>query len=188
MKIKICGITDPETAVFAIEKGADFVGIVIDKNSPRYVPWEIGSEIAAVVKEAGAKAVLVCTEAEIDEIEFACMVIQPDLVQLHGLDCPLPEEINRIYVGERNLILRDERDYVLFDNVKPGSGKPFNWDAFRPPHGMPWFLSGGLNPQNVQAAIHKLKPYGVDVSSGVETNGIKDKRLIEEFINQARDL
>lgn len=181
--IKICGIMDPETAFFAAQAGADFIGIIQDPRSKRYVPLPLALEIARAARLGGAKPVAVYVDAASEEIMKGCS----DIVQLHGGDRKLPENFSKIYVNDPSAILRKDRDCLLFDNVKPGSGAKFDWESFEPPVDKPWFLAGGLNPNNVAEAIKKLHPTGVDVSTGVEVNGIKDKKLILEFIQKVRE-
>jgi len=77
-------------------------------------------------------------------------------------------------------------EYLIFDSPNPGSGKPFDWDII-PKNAPPFFLAGGLTPQNVAEAIARTAPFAVDVSSGVETNGVKDPQKIAEFIRRARN-
>jgi phosphoribosylanthranilate isomerase len=77
--------------------------------------------------------------------------------------------------------------YRIFDSPNPGSGQTFDWSTI-PETGEPFFLAGGLNPENVEEAIKKTAPFAVDVSSGVETNGVKNAEKIKEFIRRARSV
>lgn len=77
-------------------------------------------------------------------------------------------------------------EYLIFDSPKPGSGKTFDWSTI-PKDSPPFFLAGGLNPENVKEAIEQVNPFAVDVSSGVETNGIKDPEKIKDFIRRVRN-
>jgi phosphoribosylanthranilate isomerase len=77
-------------------------------------------------------------------------------------------------------------EYLIYDSPNPGSGQTFDWSTI-PQNGKPFFLAGGLNPENVSEAIKKTQPFAVDVSSGVETDGVKDAAKIKEFIRRVRN-
>lgn len=185
MLIKICGIKDPEMALFTAQAGADFIGIMQYPKSKRYVSSELGREIALAAKEGGARPVAVFVDASVEEIIDSCEKIGITMVQTYGKNILLPTILDRIYTNSPDVYLREDRDLLLFD-YSEGTGIAFDWDAFKPPIGRNWILGGGLNPQNVSRAIKKLSPMGVDVSTGVEVNGMKDKELIQEFIKQVR--
>ncbi|MFI4955289.1 MAG: phosphoribosylanthranilate isomerase, partial [Gammaproteobacteria bacterium] len=148
--------------------------------------------------------VAVVVDQTADEIKHICSAIGVNIVQLHGTiakqqEYLLPRYLQRIYVCSVNYDgtvvdsvsehLEVERDFLLFDGINAGSGQTFNWQNFVPQTKFRWFLSGGLSPNNVIDAVKCLHPYAVDVSSGVEnSNGSKDKQLIHNFINKAKNL
>lgn len=203
--IKICGVRDANTATFAAQAGADFIGVVFHSESKRVVELDQAIEIVAAAKQAGAQPVAVFVDTNADTILRICQIARINIVQLHGDTSRqqhylLPPNFKRIYVrnvGQNGHIQNDqsegfnyldaERDYLLFDNLLAGSGKIFDWWNFSYNKSMPWFFSGGLTSENVGHAIQKFQPTGVDVSSGVEKlPGEKDKDLILKFIDAVK--
>lgn len=203
--IKICGIKDAKTAYAAASAGADFIGLVFAPGSKRLVNINEAFEIAEAVRAGGAKPVAVVTDSSAEEILDICNLAKIRWIQLHGARAReehhlLPKSWHRMYVcsvlsdgriNEADAIgikyLEPQRDYLLFDGITAGSGEKFAWEKFSYQGNFPWFLSGGLNPNQVSEAISLLKPSGVDVSSGVEkTPGEKDMELIKQFIAAAR--
>lgn len=184
--IKICGITDPDLAAFTAQAGADMIGIVQYPTSKRHVKLSVAKEIALAAKEAGIIPVAVFKDATREEIISASQFMDVFTVQLHGSFPQLPDNYVRIAANAYAVKLRPELDFLLVDNAQPGSGITFDWDAFIPPRGMPWILSGGLTADNVQEGIRRFHPDGVDTSSGVEAGGAKQKELIKNFIDKVR--
>jgi phosphoribosylanthranilate isomerase len=189
-KVKICGITRAQDAALAVELGADFRGFIFVPESPRYVnPLECGS-IAVALKAAALpphSKIGVFRGATVDEIRRAIDIAQLDMVQLHGdyhaLDLPT---IHAFHVKETLPDTSTEADYVLFD-TGGGTGRTFDWSLLATyPRTKPFFLAGGITPDNVAEAIETTKPFAIDVASGVEkAPGIKDhdklKRLFENI-------
>ncbi|NNM59759.1 MAG: phosphoribosylanthranilate isomerase [Legionellales bacterium] len=199
--IKICGVCDPKMAGEAARLGADFVGIIFHPQSRRFVKIEQTKAIAAAAKENGAIPVAVFVDHTADQMAEICIQSDIQTIQLHGSMARkqhslLPADYQRIYVqavssagvinndADNGLLYCDpRRDYLLFDNVEAGKGRPFNWDAFKYSGHFRMGLAGGLTPDNVGLAIKKFQPALVDVSSGVEnSSGEKDLRLIKDFI------
>ncbi len=199
-RIKICGITNFEDAMLAVEAGADALGFVFYAKSPRFVtPHEVQQIVAELppfitsvglfVNESAARIRRVMNDAQLD------------VVQLHGdeppEDCllaPLPV-IKAIRVQDASSLQGAERYQVsalLLDAWSEdhygGSGLSFDWQlAQRLAGKRPLILAGGLTPENVAAAVMQVKPYAVDVSSGVEVRpGKKDQQKVAEFIRQVR--
>lgn len=178
-KVKICGITRQEDADLAIELGADYLGFIFVKESPRYV--------AVPPATKGVPRVGVFRNASPDEILITAEAAKLDLVQLHGdetytLDLPT---IKAFHVHDTLPDTSGTRaDYILFD-TGGGTGRTFDWDLLAGyPRTKPFFLAGGINPDNVAEAIARTHPFAVDVASGVESApGIKDhdklRRLFE---------
>ena len=199
-RIKICGITNPEDALAAVKAGADALGFVFYGESPRYIsPENAGPIIATLPPFVTAVGLFVNEEpARINKITEQCGI---DLVQLHGEESP--EECNRI---NRRVIkafrvkdfdsLDRMPDYkvsaCLLDAWSPaahgGTGRTFNWEiAAHAALSHRIILAGGLTPDNVASAIRAVRPYAVDVSSGVETApGKKDHEKLTQFIQIAR--
>lgn len=199
-KIKICGITHPDIAYDAACKGANFIGLIFVPSSKRAITIQLARAIAEAAREGGAEPVAVFTESHSNSMQEICEKTNVQWVQLHGDQSReqqhlLPASIHRIYVqpvsrdgsfglDERVKTLDKNRDYLLFDGMKAGSGNTFNWSHFSYAGDFPWFLSGGLNAENVKEAIRILNPTGVDVSSGVENRmGDKTSKLVEQFIH-----
>lgn len=198
MYIKVCGLGSPEDARVAIDAGADAIGVVHAQGSPR----NLEAAAAATVIEAAGQSVdtvlVVATLPVGDAVDLA-NVIGVSVLQLHG--AYTPEEVrlaSRLFPrvwratslkNHPNLTVGaygEER--LLLDAPKAGSGE--RWDLAALTENRPdgqWLLAGGLNPSNVAEAVRQARPWGVDVSSGVESSrGVKDHALIREFVAQAR--
>jgi phosphoribosylanthranilate isomerase len=203
VKIKICGITNAQDATWAANLGADYLGLVFARDSKRKVSTEKAQEIISILPPFIEKAGLfVNEEAEIvNKVLGQCKL---DILQFHGQESP---EYCRQFKGQTKVIkafrIKDEEsleqisqydvDFYLLDtfveNQPGGTGQSFNWDlALKAKEfGRPIFLAGGLNPQNVTEALKKVRPYAVDVSSGVESSPRrKSVELMQEFIKNVR--
>ncbi|MDA2243508.1 phosphoribosylanthranilate isomerase [Bacillus cereus] len=201
MKVKICGITDMETAKRACEYGADALGFVFAESKRKITPKraeEIIQELPANVLKIG---VFVNESVEvIQKIADECGLTH---VQLHGdednyqirrLNVPSIKSLGVTSESDMKNAQRYETDYILFDSPKEkfhgGNGKTFSWELLG--H-MPkelrkkTILAGGLNALNIEEAIRTVRPYMVDVSSGVETEGKKDVEKIKQFIIKAKE-
>ena len=204
VKVKICGLTDLEDAAEAVKAGADYLGFILYPKSPRYVPPEKAAEIIGnLPAEANVKKVAVVVnfppERLIELFDYGF-----DLIQLHGdetpdiLDYLPPEQVIKVFRVKDSfdpaLLKQWEGVYgFLLDTYKKGvyggTGETFNWDIAKKlvEEGHKIFLSGGLNPENVREAVCEVRPYAVDVSSGVElTKGKKDLKKLKEFIKRAK--
>ncbi len=199
--IKICGITDIEDALKAVELGADALGFVFYEKSPRKITKEKAKEIIDSLPKEVVKVGLFVDELEekVNEIASYCNF---DILQFHGDETPdyckkFPQKIIKAFrIKDKESLVnipKYEVDYYLLDTyseVAPGgTGKTFNWDLAREAKkfGRPIILSGGLNPKNIVEALKKVSPFGVDVSSGVEVSpGKKDHKKLKEFIAEVR--
>jgi phosphoribosylanthranilate isomerase len=194
--VKICGITTLEDALAAVDAGADAVGLNFWKPGKRYVEPERAAEIAAriAVKKAG-----VFVDEEIATVLDIARQAGLDALQLHGAEPP--EYVRRLAPREVWKAVKMEGqinwaswgvDTFLLDApglLPGGSGLTFDWSLARAAktHGRV-ILAGGLTPDNVAAAIRAVRPWGVDVASGVEISpGRKDHRKIRAFIQAARE-
>jgi phosphoribosylanthranilate isomerase len=192
VKIKICGIKTPDMAQFCADAGADYIGIVVHPASPRYVDIDTAVLIAQAAKKAKIIPVGVFVDQDADAILSFCKLMQIDHVQLHGDNAKqampyLPANICTILVIPAQARFHNNANYLLFDSPEPGSGQVIDWTKINPPQNIPFFLAGGLNANNVQQAIALVKPYAVDVSSGVESSrGEKSKSMILDFIKQVQ--
>jgi len=198
-KIKICGLTRKPDVELAAALGADLLGFVFAK-SPRRVTPERVVEIAAGLSGKILK-VGVFVDAPLAEIKEIANFCTLDVVQLHGSeDFDYCQALNsfkvlKVYrLGEgRDLPESSLSSYwgTLFDTWLPhqagGGGKVFDWRMVAPWSGRQFFLAGGLTPENVSQAIAMTRPFGVDVSSGVElAPGIKDAEKMRKFINAVK--
>lgn len=206
--IKICGIKTPDLLDAAIAAGADMIGFMHFPRSPRHVSIE---ELASLISAARGRVESCVVLVNPDNSCVAeVAALGPDWIQLHGPESPHRVEairaeagveiIKALPIGSAEDVARvaefaEVADRVLLDAKPPkgadrpgGLGDRFDWsllEALDP--SIPFMLSGGLTPDNVAEAIAKVQPLGVDVSSGVETApGVKNKRLIEAFIRNAR--
>ncbi len=201
MKIKICGITNRDDALVAIEAGADALGFIFYEQSPRYVKLREVANICAALPPFVSKVGVFVNELEF-EIEKAIAECGLDTLQFHGDEPPafcqkFPAKAIKAFRMKDAQVLSQMVEYDvdawLLDgfvaHAHGGAGQTFNWqwalDAKK--HGKPIILGGGLTPDNVRAAVEKVQPYAVDVSSGIEREpGKKDHDKIRKFIAAAR--
>ena len=201
-RIKICGITNREDALCAVDAGADALGFVFYEKSPRYVLPEkvrqIISELPPFVTTVG-----LFVNAAPDTIRQTMRISGLNVIQLHGdesaEDCrlnPYPV-IKAVRIKDADSLAGIDRYNVSAllldawnDQQYGGTGESFDWQLAKSlTAGQPLILAGGLNPDNVAEAIRVVNPYGVDVSSGVEVSpGHKDHNKIRKFIQQVRQI
>lgn len=188
--IKICGIRDAETAVLSIEAGATAIGLVF-ADSPRRVTAEEAARIVAELPP-GVERIGVFRQADLRQLAQILDLVKLDAVQVHRAES-LPEQLQgcEVIPGVRvEFVGEYDHDRVLVDSPF-GEGSGIAWD-FNDARGLArtrrMILAGGLSPENVTKAIERVHPYGVDVSSGVESApGIKDHGRIREFVSAARE-
>ncbi len=201
IKIKICGITNAEDALGSVDLGADALGFIFYPQSRRYVTPEKAKGIIEQLPPFVFKIGVFVNE-EPETILKAVNECRLDGIQLHGQEPPefCAKFRRRVIKGLRPQ--REEEvakiadykvDALLLDSYHPdmegGTGATFDWElaVAAKMFGMPVILSGGLNPENVAEAVRLVKPYGIDVASGVETfQGKKDLDKVRDFIEQAR--
>jgi phosphoribosylanthranilate isomerase len=208
-RIKLCGMTRPEDIATAVEAGADAVGLIFYPKSKRYVTVEHAARLRRAVP-AFVDVVALFVNAADDDIKRVLDVVGPDLLQFHGDESPEAcERPGRRYMKAFRVggpgaetaseLARTCADYRgaagwLFDSYSVGyggSGLAFEHSMLHDVQAdrlsAPVILSGGLSPDNVQAAVATLRPYGVDVSSGVEESpGIKSAARIHAFVQAVR--
>lgn len=200
MKIKICGLTRPQDIDAVNEAMPDYIGFVF-AESRRKVTFSLAAEMKSRLNGA-VKAVGVFVNADTDEIAGLCSQGVVDLVQLHGdedsdyiltlkkkVKCPI---IKAVRVQNPRQLLRAQAlpcDYLLLDTYRKeqygGTGAAFDY-ALIPAMRKPFFLAGGLNAENIKQAA-AVRPYCLDISSGVETDGVKDAVKIKEIIRIIRE-
>jgi phosphoribosylanthranilate isomerase len=197
--VKVCGITRLQDADLAADLGASAIGFIFWPGSPRYVSPDDAREIARR-KAEGVKAVGVFVDEAVERVRQIADLVGLDMVQLHGNESPTVVRDLRRTVGVIKAISLadaapvdlselDEDVLILLDAHDPvrrgGTGRTIDWAAARRvASSRRTILAGGLNPENVGEAVSAVEPYGIDVSSGVESApGVKDasrlKRLFE---------
>ena len=200
-RIKICGLTRAEDVETAARLGADYLGFILAESPRRIAPERIAAITAGL--SGPAKKLGVFVDAPVDEVVGAVEVAGLDLVQLHGAENE--DYANRLTAAGIEFIKvfrlgSGQRPptaafpgaaALLFDTFLPGvaggAGKSFDWSLVAGWTGSQFFLAGGLNPENVALALGRTRPFGVDVSSGVETApGIKDPEKMKRFITAVR--
>lgn len=202
VKVKICGITNITDAVFAAEAGADALGFVFYDKSPRCINPLVAAEIIAKLPPFIQTVGLFVNETT-EQINWTADYCGLDLVQLHGDESPDDcLEVNRRVIKafrvQNNVSIEPLKKYqvagFLLDAWCPdcygGTGKKFNWElAGAARQYGPIILAGGLTADNVAEAVRQVQPYGVDVSSGVESApGRKDQKKVRDFIGRAKGL
>jgi phosphoribosylanthranilate isomerase len=206
-RVKICGITNIEDARASVDAGADALGFVYYRESPRSVDEETSGEI---IRKVGPFVTTVGvfvneTAGRISEVVERAGI---HVVQLHGDEEPDFVEALRVEIPNTRIIkalrVANIDDFVsigaysvdavlldtFHDELHGGTGEKFDWDLAlkaKMPENMPFILAGGLKPENVKSAVEKVHPFAVDVSSGVETQpGKKDPEKIKKFIDNLR--
>ena len=209
-RIKICGIRDETHALAAVEAGVDFVGLVLAPSKRQVSPAQARDIASAVKKSGGAtKVVGVFVDAPVFQINEIADFCALDVIQLSGNesweDCDkiLNPVIKAIRIGQQSpkdvcaelsaatRLLARRRFITLLDSEVEGryggTGESFNWNLAREvARKFSVMIAGGLDPQNVGILIKRVSPWGVDVSSGVETAGVKDIAKIRAFIEAVR--
>jgi phosphoribosylanthranilate isomerase len=209
-RVKICGIRDKTHALAAVEAGADFIGLVFAPSQRQVSPAK-ACEIASAVKKSSNATKMVgvfvnAPSSQVNELADFCAL---DWVQLSGdesweycrevvrpvikairIDQQSPEELySELSAGGK--LLPAQGFIALLDSQVEGkyggTGESFNWNlAQRVTKRFPVIIAGGLDPKNVARLIERVAPWGVDVSSGVETGGVKDMAKIKAFIEAVR--
>jgi phosphoribosylanthranilate isomerase len=209
IKIKVCGLSTPETVRAAVGSGADFIGLVFFDRSPRHVTVARAAELASIARGSGVGVVAVTVDASSTLLDEISAIVAPDMFQLHGSETPA--RVAHVRDLTSTPVMRAFRiaeatdldgaeafeaaDYLMFDAKAPpgsvlpgGNGAAFDWSLLRDrTFAKPWFLAGGLNAANVGLAMAASGARLVDVSSGVESApGVKDPVLIEAFLKAVR--
>ena len=198
-RVKICGITRVQDARFAANRGADSIGLVFHQPSARAIGIEQALEIRRVLPPFVTVTALFLDESE-DWISKVIHQLRPDCLQFHGNESPefceswLTPYIKSIPMGSiedpgayaRTYTLA--QGFLLDSNLTGrlgGSGDTFDWSKIPAAFEYPLVLAGGMNASNVAAAIARVQPWGVDVSTGVEVSrGVKSTDLIDQFFDE----
>jgi phosphoribosylanthranilate isomerase len=200
-RIKICGLTREADVAAAIEAGADAVGLNLYPKSSRYVTLERATRLARGLPPF-VTPVLVLVNASRDDVAKACAALPHAFLQFHGDETPADcDAAGRSYLRAVRMVPGvDLLDWARrFPNACAllldapvegygGGGKRFDWSLVHPAAKTPLVLSGGLSPANVIDGVLAVRPYAVDVSSGVEqSKGIKDAELMRRFCEAVRE-
>jgi phosphoribosylanthranilate isomerase len=213
-KIKICGITRADDAHMAAELGADFLGFIFVPDSPRYIDPKRAAKIIAQVQWSGGKGtrhdgrpieshplhcVGVFRDASVEEMRRVSEIAGNEYLQLHGNES---DEVVRgvgkpvikgVHVGETVPVVATSAEWLLFDTHDAqrsgGTGRTFDWSLLaRVPRSKPFFLAGGITPDNVADAIRAVRPDAIDVASGVESApGVKDQAKLRKLFDRVRE-
>ena len=203
VQVKICGLSEEHHVRVALEAGADLFGLVFYEPSHRYVTPRRARELVQMLGDGRAKIEVVglFVNKEAEFINEVAEMVGLDVVQLHGDESPeFCQSIRRPVLKALHMhaasdlgklqAYRDTTWRMLLDTPTPGwggSGETHDWELARAAASQQRvFLAGGLHPTNVAEAIAQVRPWGVDVSSGVESAKVKDEAKIREFIEQAR--
>ncbi|EOQ89540.1 N-(5'phosphoribosyl)anthranilate isomerase [Leptospira yanagawae serovar Saopaulo str. Sao Paulo = ATCC 700523] len=205
-QIKICGIKDLPTLELCHELGVDFVGLNFSPRSPRKIDQTIAKELLSFrQKPKFPKVVFLFFENTTEEILQITKEFSPDLIQLIRGDQFVPMELWDSLTNHKQLLpaIRIQSPVVSDEGLEPmsplvildsfqkglggGSGHTFPWEYITNVK-RPYLLAGGITPENVQFALKSLNPTGIDVASGVETDGKKDPNKIKELVHNVRNL
>lgn len=201
-RVKMCGITRPQDGVIAAQAGADAIGLVFYAKSPRHVGLEqAGSIVRALPPFVSTVALFVNPAAA--EVEAVLRHVRPDVLQFHGEESP---EFCRAFGVPylKAARVRPQTDLLQFaalyadaqgllldawnEAAHGGTGERFDWNLIPANLPKPIILAGGLTPTNVRLAIETVRPWAVDVSSGIElAKGIKDAALIAAFMKEVKN-
>ena len=199
VKVKICGMTGVEDALAAVRLGADALGFIFYPKSPRAISPEKAGEIISLLPPF-VTTVGVFVNEQVEAIQDIVNASGIGVVQLHGDEppevCQHFKRVIKVFRVDKDSLLKMSEYKVsafLLDTYTPhafgGTGHTFDWNmACEVKHYGSVILAGGLSPDNVEAAIKKVKPYGVDVVSGVEgvEKGKKDIQKMKEFIEKVK--
>ncbi len=208
MIIKICGIKNEDTLLCCEKNKINFFGMIFYPKSPRNISLENAFILQKVSEDLNINGVGVFVDKNIRDLQDIIIKLKLRFVQLHGSE---NEEyirsvkkngvkiIKSISISNRKDLNKINKyqsvDYFLFD-YKPlkdelpgGNSKSFDWDILKSLNtNKPWFLSGGINIDNIQEILNDINPFGVDLSSGVEKElGIKDNGIINNFIDKIKN-
>ena len=204
-RVKICGITRAQDACAAAEAGADAIGLVFYPPSPRYLSTERAVEIRDALPPF-VQTVALFVNPDAAQVAQVIGRLRPSLLQFHGEETPqFCAQFGTPYVKACRVRSGQSREADLLEYLRPfsraaawlldshvaeygGIGESFDWSLVPASRERPLILSGGLSRENVADAIRRVRPWGVDVSSGVESaKGVKDPARIAAFIAEVRN-
>ena len=205
MIVKICGIKEEDTLLCCEQNNVVFFGMIFYAKSPRDISIENASFLQKISKDLNINGVGVFVDKNIDKLKEIIKLIDLKFIQLHGSEDMLyiknlkktgVKIIKSISISNKNdldkMSIYEDVDYFLFDykplkNELPGgNSKSFDWNILKNlKTNTSWFLSGGININNIDHISNDIKPFGIDLSSGVEKElGIKDNDIINNFMEK----
>ena len=208
MIIKICGIKNRDTLMCCENNNIGFFGMIFYTKSPRNISIENASKLLNISEKLNINGVGVFVNKEIDKLKEIIEHTNLKYVQLHGSEDELYiKNIKKLgvrIIKSISISIKDDlnkikdyksADYFLFDykpkknDLPGGNSKSFDWKILKSlKTDKPWFLSGGVNINNIQQILSDINPYGIDLSSGVEKElGIKDNHIINNFIDKLKN-
>lgn len=195
-KIKICGLMRQQDIDAVNEAGPDYIGFVFAESRRQVTPQQ--AELLKRRLDPKIQAAGVFVNAPIEEVVEICRQGIIDLIQLHGsettdyirqlktrTDKPVIKAVSMQKGLSGQQLMEIPSDYLLLDQGKGGTGKTFDWKLI-PEIKRPFFLAGGLGPDNLAEAIRQVQPFAVDLSSGVETDGKKDREKILQAVRSVK--
>ena len=198
-KIKFCGLRREEDVKFAASLGAGFMGFILTDRFRRFIEPEEAGRLKQFVP-ASCKTVGVFVDEPLDYVIESAELADLDMIQLHGSEddayiaqikektgLPVIKMVKPVTIDDIITARQSLADLILLDSGAGGTGKVFDW-SLAERLGRDYILAGGLTPDNVGEAVERLKPFAVDVSSGVETEGIKDFSKMKAFAAEVRKI
>jgi phosphoribosylanthranilate isomerase len=204
MKVKLCGFTDADSLQVAIAEKCDFLGFVFCQESPRYITTENAALISSSVPKNIAKVAVVANH-DLESLAEISQKFHPDFFQFHGEETleflkKIRQKFPKIKIIKAFKItdskdleqvkdFENVADFFLFDSKIAGSGKKFNWEILKNFYSKKdWFLSGGLNVDNIEEASSITGTKMIDISSGIEEiRGKKSPKLIRQLMEKIRN-
>lgn len=185
VRIKICGLRRPEDIEAVNTHRPDLCGFIFAKGRRRYIEPETAARLRADLYPS-VRSVGVFVNSPVEEILETVRSVGLDMIQLHGqeseemirelkarTDLPVIKAFSIAGTEDLRTAAASSADLILLDSGKGGTGKAFDWSLLRQMQ-RPFILAGGLSPENLEEAARTIRPYAVDISSGVETDGWKD--------------
>ena len=199
MLVKLCGIRSEDHVDMAQEAGADFIGLNFVPSSKRLIEPDMGRRISQRATQCATVGVF--QDQSIEDVHSLASYCELDYIQLHGDEspefCHLVATKYRVIKALRATVSMDQQtldqygnvvSHFLIDGNKPGSGQRWQWTGWPAQHRLPrpFFLAGGLTPENVNEAISVSSPQGVDTASGIESEGEICKHRVDAFCQYAK--
>ena len=198
-RIKICGLSRPEDIIYVNEAKPDYCGFIIDVPKSRRNVSISQVRILTELLDPGIIPVGVFVNKDCSQVAKILNDGMIGVAQLHGqedenyikklkslTECPVMKAFSIRERKDLEAAVRSSADLVLLDHGKGGTGEQFDWSVLEGWKERPYFLAGGLNPDNIPEAIRKYHPRGIDLSSAVETDGKKDREKILQAVRAVR--